>query len=82
MGGPIVRFGPTPEYWSNWDSVFGKGKKAAAKGEQKESATLVAGPSNKKSAKKKPTPSKKAPPVASKQARKAVKKTAKKKTKK
>lgn len=24
MSGPIVRTGATPEYWNNWDSVFGK----------------------------------------------------------
>ncbi|MBX7165220.1 MAG: hypothetical protein K1X74_02610 [Pirellulales bacterium] len=30
MGGPIVRFGSTPEYWNNWDRVFAKGGKAAA----------------------------------------------------
>ena len=29
MGGPIVRTGTTPEFWSNWDRVFG-GKKAVA----------------------------------------------------
>ncbi len=34
MGGPIVRSGPTPEYWSNWDQAFSKkksNKKTAAK---------------------------------------------------
>ena len=31
MSGPIVRTGTTPEYWKNWDSIFGakKGKPAA-----------------------------------------------------
>jgi hypothetical protein len=33
MGGPIVRTGTTPEFWKNWDNVFGKTgtKKPAAK---------------------------------------------------
>ena len=34
MGGPIVRSGPTPEYWNNWDQAFAKkksSKKTAAK---------------------------------------------------
>lgn len=32
MGGPIIRSGPTPEYWNNWEQAFGKKKtkKAAA----------------------------------------------------
>jgi hypothetical protein len=31
MGGPIVRTGTTPEFWKNWDNVFGeKGKKKAS----------------------------------------------------
>jgi hypothetical protein len=28
--GPIVRTGATPEFWKNWDHIFG-GKKAAGK---------------------------------------------------
>ncbi len=34
MGGPIVRTGTTPEFWANYDQVFGdksKKKKAGAK---------------------------------------------------
>lgn len=41
MGGPIVRLGSNPEYWKNWDKIFGNGtagkttekskKKAASK---------------------------------------------------
>jgi hypothetical protein len=33
MSGPIVRTGATPEFWKNWDTVFGgkKANKAAAK---------------------------------------------------
>lgn len=30
MGGPIIRSGPTPEYWENWEKAFGK-KKATKK---------------------------------------------------
>ena len=28
--GPIVRTGATPEFWRNWENVFGGKKKAAA----------------------------------------------------
>jgi len=33
MSGPIVRTGTTPEFWKNWDNVFGnkKSKSAPAK---------------------------------------------------
>ncbi len=31
MGGPIVRTGTTPEFWKNWDRVFGDNKKATKK---------------------------------------------------
>ena len=41
MGGPIVRTGTTPEFWKNWESVFGKKggakKTPAAKSEDKSS---------------------------------------------
>jgi len=37
MGGPIVRTGTTPEFWSNWDRVFG-GKKGAAPAAAKKAA--------------------------------------------
>jgi len=29
MSGPIVRTGATPEFWKNWDTIFG-GKKSKA----------------------------------------------------
>ena len=52
MGGPIVRTGTTPEFWANWDSIFGdkkkKGKSAPAKASSK-----AAKKSPKKSPKKK-----------------------------
>jgi len=30
MSGPIVRTGTTPEFWKNWDQVFGEKAKAKA----------------------------------------------------
>ncbi len=30
MSGPIVRTGTTPEFWKNYDAIFGDKKKAAA----------------------------------------------------
>lgn len=48
MGGPIVRTGTTPEYWENWDRVFGGEQKS--EGGRKKSAPKSA---KKKSAKKK-----------------------------
>lgn len=47
MSGPIVRTGTTPEFWKNYDNIFGK-KKAAPK---KEATTAAAKPA-KKAAKK------------------------------
>ena len=50
MSGPIVRTGATPEFWENWDTVFGdKGKKNAGK---KKSGAKASKKSSKKSAKK------------------------------
>ena len=51
MGGPIVRTGTTPEFWKNWDNVFG-GKKSA-KGAKSAGAKAAAKPAKKKAAKKK-----------------------------
>ena len=51
MGGPIVRTGTTPEFWANYDKVFGnkkKPKKQAAK-----PAAKGAKKASKKSGKKK-----------------------------
>ena len=31
MGGPIVRTGTTPDYWENWDNIFGADAKKTAK---------------------------------------------------
>ena len=41
MSGPIVRTGTTPEFWKNWDQVFGgtaKGKSSAKPKAAKKSA--------------------------------------------
>ena len=46
--GPIVRTGATPEFWRNWDNIFGGKKKSDSK----------AAPA-KSSAKKKPATAKK-----------------------
>ena len=51
MSGPIVRTGTTPEFWENWDNVFGdKKKKTTSKKTSKKSTVPKAG---KKSTKKK-----------------------------
>jgi len=49
MSGPIVRTGTTPEFWKNYDSIFGDKKKAAT---PKKSAARVAAKPAKKAAKK------------------------------
>ena len=38
MSGPIVRTGTTPEFWANYDQVFG-GKKATKKKATKNTST-------------------------------------------
>ena len=61
MSGPIVRTGTTPEFWKNWDQVFGEknklktGKKAAggaAKTAKSAAGKKVAKQAAKKAAKK------------------------------
>lgn len=49
--GPIVRTGATPEFWKNWDSIFGDKKKGAAK----KSAPAKSSAKKKASAKKSTT---------------------------
>ena len=39
MGGPIVRTGTTPEFWRNWDQVFGDKKKTKKKSAPKAGKT-------------------------------------------
>lgn len=63
MSGPIVRTGTTPEFWKNYDAIFGGKKKAAAP--KKSAAKVAAKPAAK--------------PAAAKPAKKAAKKAAKKK---
>ncbi len=48
MSGPIVRTGTTPEFWKNYDNIFGK-KKAET---PKKAATTAAAKPAKKAAKK------------------------------
>ena len=58
MSGPIVRTGTTPEFWKNWDRIFGDKKQAgdgttAGKKSAKKAATKAGTKSAKmKSAKK------------------------------
>lgn len=61
MGGPIVRTGTTPEFWSNWERVFG-GKKGA----EPAAAKKAAGKKTAESAPKKAAPKKAAPKKAAK----------------
>jgi len=54
MGGPIVRTGTTPEFWANYDKVFGgkkKPKKQAAKTAAKSAKKASKKTGKKKSAK-------------------------------
>lgn len=48
MSGPIVRTGTTPEFWKNYDNIFGKKKGPAPK----KQATAAAAKPAKKAAKK------------------------------
>ncbi len=49
MSGPIVRTGTTPEFWKNYDNIFGK-KTAAPK--KAAASTVAAAKPAKKAAKK------------------------------
>lgn len=62
MSGPIVRTGTTPEFWKNWDQVFGQSAKTAAKksSSQTKSETTKSAATPKKVAKKSGTSVKKA----------------------
>jgi hypothetical protein len=53
MGGPIVRTGTTPEFWKNWDSVFGKKAPAKKKVAEASEASEAAEKKPAKPAKKK-----------------------------
>lgn len=50
--GPIVRTGATPEFWRNWDNVFGGGKKKPAAGKAPAKAVAKKKPAAKKAAAK------------------------------
>ena len=58
MGGPIVRTGATPEFWENWDKIFGDtnktstGKKKSGARASKQSSKRASKPASKKAAKK------------------------------
>lgn len=56
MGGPIVRTGTTPEFWANYDKVFGD-KKKKPKQQAAKAARKGAKKASKKAAKKKPAKS-------------------------
>lgn len=55
MSGPIVRTGATPEFWKNYDAIFGgkKGKTPAAKPAKAPKAAAKSAKPAKKAAKKK-----------------------------
>ena len=75
MSGPIIRTGATPEFWKNWDNVFGKKNKQAGKG------TAASAEKSSRSAAKKPASAKKATTASAskKAAGKAPAKTSRKK---
>jgi hypothetical protein len=73
MSGPIVRTGATPEFWDNWDRIFGD--KAKDAGEPKSKSTRAKKASapkkaGKKAAKKAPAAKKKTAPAKKKAGKK------------
>lgn len=52
MSGPIVRTGTTPEFWKNYDNIFGKKKAAPKKAAPATAAAAPAKKATKKAAKK------------------------------
>jgi len=50
MSGPIVRTGATPEFWENWDKIFGDTNKTSVG--KKKSGAKASKPASKKAAKK------------------------------
>ncbi len=70
MSGPIVRTGATPEFWENWDRIFGGDAKEAGGKKKSTGPKKAAKTAAKKSA---------APKAKKKAAPKAKKKAAKKK---
>ena len=53
MSGPIVRTGTTPEYWENWDKIFGDSKSSKKKATAKAAKKSTKKKAAKKTAKKK-----------------------------
>jgi len=54
MGGPIVRTGATPEFWNNWDRIFGEDSKTKKKNKpKKKSSTKAKASTTAKKSKKK-----------------------------
>jgi hypothetical protein len=53
MSGPIVRTGATPEFWNNWDKVFGEKTKSKKKTAAKATKKKTAAKATKKKARKK-----------------------------
>lgn len=52
--GPIVRTGTTPEFWKNWDQIFGNGSQSeSSESGEKKRATKAAKKKSAASAKKK-----------------------------
>ena len=50
MGGPIVRTGATPEFWENWDKIFGNTNKTGSG--KKKSGARASKQSSKRASKK------------------------------
>jgi hypothetical protein len=51
--GPIVRTGPTPEFWKNYDSIFGSKKKSTSSAAKPPKKKAAAAKSSKSSGAKK-----------------------------
>ncbi|MCA9090292.1 MAG: RNA polymerase subunit sigma [Planctomycetaceae bacterium] len=52
MSGPIVRTGASPEFWENWQKIFGPGDAPKGKGKKKEAGKKPATASKAKAAAK------------------------------
>ena len=53
MSGPIVRTGTTPEFWKNYDKIFGEKKTTTAGRKKKVTKAKATAKATKKKAKKK-----------------------------
>ena len=52
MSGPIVRTGATPEFWENWDKIFGDSDKKKSSKKSSKKSTKKAPKASKKAARK------------------------------